>query len=439
VLTRRDLLRGAASTLAATGVAGGLATGAATLSGCAGIGGRTQVAVVWTGHELAMFRRVLEGYPEPVEVISAGDDIDALVRARQRSGTSPDVAILTRPGLIEGYVDRGWLAPMRSPIAARCSSRWNQLLRFGGDRHLYGAWVKAAHKSLFWYRPSLLDRDPPDTWDALVSYVVDQAAGSGPAPLAIGAADGWVATDWLDNLIAAIVPVGLEDDLARGEPRWGERPVREAFEHLARVWSVPGAFPGGGRRALLTQFDASVIQVTEGEAVMTCEADFVEGFADRFPPNDGDGGGGDDIEWFPFPAVDREPPVVVGGDAAVVLHDSPAGHELVEWLTRGGSFRPWLDEGGYMTPNLSVGLGDYPPGDVRRLAEDVRSDDVRFDLSDRLPGSASGRDGGGSWLVLQDFFSDVARPHPDVDAAIDRAVGRLDESVVAAREDEADG
>jgi ABC-type glycerol-3-phosphate transport system substrate-binding protein len=435
VLTRRDLLRGAAVTLGVGGLAS--AAGARTLPGCAG--GRTQVAVVWTGHELAMFRRVLDDYRESVEVISAGDDIDALIRARQRSGTSPDVAILTRPGLIRGYVDRGWLAPMRSPIVARGSARWNQLLRFGADRHLYGAWVKAAQKSLFWYRPSLLDRDPPDTWDALVAYVVDQAAGPGPAPLAIGAADGWVATDWLDNLIAAIVPVGIEDDLARGEPRWGERPVREAFEQLARVWSVPGAFPGGGRRALLTQFDASVIQVTEGEAVMTCEADFVAGFADRFPPNDGDGGDDGDIEWFPFPAVDREPPVVVGGDAAVVLHDSPAGHELVEWLTRAGSFRPWLDEGGYMTPNLSVTLGDYPPGDVRRLAEDVRSDDVRFDLSDRLPGSASGRDGGGSWLVLQDFFSDVARPHPDVGAAIDRAVGRLDEAVVAAREDQADG
>ena len=181
-------------------------------------------------------------------------------------------------------------------------------------------------------------------------------------------------TDWLENLLAALdddPESNLHEDLAAGQPRWGAAVVREAFGELARVWSVPGAFPGGGRRALLTQFDASVIQVTDREAVMTCEGDFVADVAGRFPP-EGDPEG---LVTFGFPAVGDRQPVVVGGDAAVVLHDSPAGHELVEWLTRPESFRPWLQDGGFLSPNGQVTADDYPPGFTRSLVPEIQSPD----------------------------------------------------------------
>jgi ABC-type glycerol-3-phosphate transport system substrate-binding protein len=431
-LTRREVLRVAAGALAA-----------AAVGGCGRSVGATEVAVVWSGSELDKFRRVLSGYEREsgrsVLVLSAGDDIDALLRARQRAGTSPDVAILPRPGLIASYVAEGWLAPMDPRVVARLPAVWNALLQFG-DSAVYGAWVKAAHKSLFWYLPSLLEGelqtvDP--TWEQLVRFVRRQAAGQGPAPLAIGAADGWVLTDWLENLLAALdddPESNLHEDLAAGQPRWGAAVVREAFGELARVWSVPGAFPGGGRRALLTQFDASVIQVTDREAVMTCEGDFVADVAGRFPP-EGDPEG---LVTFGFPAVGDRQPVVVGGDAAVVLHDSPAGHELVEWLTRPESFRPWLQDGGFLSPNGQVTADDYPPGFTRSLVPEIQSPTLRFDLSDRLPGVFSGRDGVGSWLVLQDFFADVTVSSPDVTGAIDRAVGRLNEAARRARAEVAD-
>jgi Bacterial extracellular solute-binding protein len=425
-VTRRAVLTGAAGAAAATvlGAAG---------RGCADR--RTQVAVVWSGHELALFRRVLQDYPGSVEVISVGDDIDALIRARQRGGTSPDVAILPRPGLIRGYVERGWLAPMRPHIRSRFPTSWNALLRIGGE--VYGAWMKAAVQSLFWYLPSLVE-EPPATWEDLVTQVrrrAGSAGGGAAAPLAVGAADGWTLTNWLNNMLALTVPPGsaVDEALAVGEPRWHDPAVREAFAQLARVWSTPGAFPGGGRRALVTQFDASVVQVTSGDAAMMCGGDFVASFAERIPPDPPDRS----LDWFRFPALRGGGPVVVGGDAAVVLHDSAAGHALVEWLTRPGAFRPWLDAGGYLTPCDSVLIGDYPEGRTRELARDIRQE-FRFDLTDRLPGTVNGRDGFGSWLVMQDFFAQVSEPSPDVEAAIDRATDRLNAAVVTAREDLAD-
>jgi hypothetical protein len=175
--------------------------------------------------------------------------------------------------------------------------------------------------------------------------------------------------------------------------------------------------------------------MTDREAIMTSEGDFVADVAGRFPPDERDPQG---PATFRFPAVGDRQPVVVGGDAAVVMHDSPAGHELVEWLTRPDSFRPWLKNGGFLAPNAQVTAADYPPGFTRSLVPEIHTPTLRFDLSDRLPGAFSGRDGVGSWLVLQDFFADVSAPSPDVADAIDRAVGRLNDAARRARAEVAD-
>src|SRR2546421_237130 len=119
----------------------GAAAAVLASTGCASSGGPTEVAVVWSGRELDRFRRVLRGYPHAVEVISAGDDIDAFLSARHRAGNSPDVAVLPRPGLVSEYASRGWLSTLDESSAAPFPSQWSDLLRVDG--RLYGAWVKA--------------------------------------------------------------------------------------------------------------------------------------------------------------------------------------------------------------------------------------------------------------------------------------------------------
>ena len=59
--------------------------------------------------------------------------------------------------------------------------------------------------------------------------------------------------------------------------------MRDALDRLAELWSIDGAFPGGGRRALLTQYEESVIQVVHSRrAVMVFEGDFTVDVVGRF-------------------------------------------------------------------------------------------------------------------------------------------------------------
>ncbi|MEH1100831.1 extracellular solute-binding protein [Micromonospora sp. CPCC 205561] len=393
-LRRRTLLRAAVA-----------ATTATTAAGCAGADPAVQVAVVWNGGELARFREVVKGYGSGVQVISAGNDIDAFLRARKLAGTSPDVAILPRSGLVIEYARSGWLRELSPASSYAVPPGMADLLSVG--RRPYGVWVKAAHKSLFWYYPSTVP-DPPRTWDQLVALTkrlgARARAGDGPAPLAIGAADGWVLTDWFENVLADVATTEEYEALARGEADWRGPPVHAALDRLAELWSVAGAFPGGGRRALLTQYEESVIQVVHHRrAVLLFEGDFVDDVGRRFQR------GSEQVETFRFPASRvADSPLIVGGDAAVAFAGSTRGVELVRWLSGGSAFTPWLRAGGYLSPNVSVPLAEYHDPVRRRLAAELRTAGVvRFDLSDRLPGPLTGSDGVGIWRIMQDFFADV--------------------------------
>jgi hypothetical protein len=148
------------------------------------------------------------------------------------------------------------------------------------------------------------------------------------------------------------------------------------------------------------------------------------------PPDDAE-----EPRTFRFPAFASRTPLVVGGDAAVVLRGSPDGHDLVRWLTGADAFRPWITGGGFLSPNVDIPPEYYPAGPQRELAAAIRDPDdgLVFDLSDQLPGNLSGFDGQGIWKILQDFFAAVTAPSPDPERAIDTAIDRLNTAAKRAR------
>lgn len=421
--------------IAAIAALASLATAACTGDGDAPShrGAVVEVLAVWEDAEAERFERVLDRFEAATGAAvqyttTAGEDVATVLDERLAAGTPPDIAVLPQPALVAQYAEEGVLLPIDDvagdEVAASYADVWRDLGTVDGA--LYGVWVKAADKSLVWYRIGAFEDAgivPPDDLDGL-GDIADRLSAGGLAAFSVGAGDGWVLTDWFENLYLRIAGPDRYDGLAAHQIPWTDATVVETLTAMARLLA-PDHIAGGPSGALAMELPASVEAVfgSRPAAAMVVEGDFVGGMITASTPSEL----AVDADVFPFPGIDGPAPGVVGGgDAAVLMRSSAAAEDLVRWLATPEAGEAWASQGGFLSPNEDVPLDAYPDELTRRMARAVldAGDDVRFDLSDLQPVAFGSTAGQGMQAILQDFLRDPGDP-----AA---TAGLLEEARVAA-------
>jgi alpha-glucoside transport system substrate-binding protein len=393
------------------------------------------VAVTWSAAELASFRRVLDRLSRPpgemsydVDLLPYGDDISAALAAR--GAGRPDIVLLPRPGLVAEHLQV--LAPLPAeswPAAGTYPPVWQSLLFHRhpqtGEQVPYGLPFKVAHKSLVWYRPcqfERLDLQPPRTWSEWLALNRELIRRGIPA-LALGGGDGWMLTDFFENVLLGHSSCTY-DALSGPAPRpWHVPAVREAFRALGRMWSMPGVVAGEVHRSLVQQFSDAVLEVFRyHRAAMVVAPDFAWPIIERFgvDPDDCD----NPVGTFAFPSPDHgHPPLIAGGDVVVLPRPvRPEAYDLLNRLVNPRAVTSWIRAGGFLSPDLTVPERLYPP-DMRPVVRQLTDGPFRFDLSDQI-GAVGGQEG--LWRVLQDFLIQVGgQGAARVEAAADEAVARI--------------
>ena len=245
-------------------------------------------------------------------------------------------------------------------------------------------------------------------------------AAAGVTPLALGAGDGWVLTDFLENILLGIAPTVYAGLATAEHPRPSQQPqFAAALRLLGSMWSVPGALAGGVKESLVQQFPDALVEVFgHRRAAMVLASDFAEPVVRSFAADPGD------IGLFTFPAMSpgAPAPVVVGGDVMVLTAPiSDDARDLVRRLAEPAAVDPWIAEGGFLVDGRTSG---YSP-ELKRLAEQLtrRGEQLQFDLSDLL-GPLGGING--LWRVLTDFLVAVGGHGADaVPAAVEKAMDDL--------------
>lgn len=376
-----------------------------------GIG--VEIVAVWEDAEADAFRLVLDRFEQETGArvtfsSTAGADIGTTLDDRLASGDAPDVAVLPQPALLERYARTGDIVPVGDIVGAAVRGGWapvwEQLATV--DDELYGVWFKAANKSLIWYSLAAFEDAglvPPTDLDGLAVAAEEVARRGMPAFSLPGVpADAWVLTDWFENLYLRLAGPDRYDALATHRIPWTHPTVAETLRTMATLLDAE----------LVTRDEAATFPDSVGDvfttrprAAMVVEGDFVPGVVD-----DGDGAlVGTDVDVFPFPGqepTDRD--VVVGGDAAVLMQDTPGGRALLQFLASTRAAEVWAGIGGFISPNQEVDLGTYPDAPTRRIARALleAGDDLRFDLSDLQPVTFGATTGAGLWAELSAFVAD---------------------------------
>jgi alpha-glucoside transport system substrate-binding protein len=375
-----------------------------------------EVAGVWANDEQTAFERVLHRFEEEtgatVTYVSGGDELPTVLSTRLAGGDPPDVALVSEPALVRAMAADGALHPLDQATEAVIDDQFAPVWKQFGevDGTLYGFVFKAANKSLVWYDADQLGAgfSPPADWDGFVD-LLRARSDTGDTPLSVGGADGWVLTDWFENVYLRTAGPEMYDKLAAHQIPWTDPSVRTALDTLGRALQ-PQYLPGGRSSALQTDFTDSVVDVfgDDPKASIVYEADFVAGAI----AENTHAAVGERARFFPFPGIGigAASSVITGGDTVVALTDKPGTAALIKYLASAEAASVWAAQGGFISPNRTVSLDDYPDDTTRRIAGDLRdADTVRFDMSDLMPTSLGGTRGDGFWRAMQDYLADPSR------------------------------
>lgn len=399
-------------------------------------GQKLQVAAVWTGDEEKNFGKVTAEFEErtgaEVEFVPTGDSLATYIGSKVEGGEPPDVAMVPQVGVVRQFAEKGWIKPLGKPaeaqLAKNYSPGWQELGSHEGTR--YGVYFKAANKSLIWYNTAAYESagvGAAKTWKQFLanSRVL---ADSGVPPVSVGGADGWVLTDWFENIYLSQAGPENYDRLARHELKWTDPSVKKALETLAQLFGEKELLAGGNTGALQTEFPKSVLRTFAApdapEAASVFEGDFVG----LTIANDTGAKIGKDAKVYPFPAVGAKAPVVTGGDAAVALNDRKPSQAFLTFLASTDAAAIWAEAGGFVSPNKELDPAAYRNGVQRDIAEALTAagDDFRFDMSDQAPAAFGGTKGKGEWKALQDFLKnpeDVDGTQRALEKAAEEAYG----------------
>ena len=342
-------------------------------------------------------------------------EFEATITLRVDAGDAPDIVDFPQPGLLATFVARGEVVDVstflpQSSFDNYNQSWWDMGTMAGPDGDIIaGVWHRFNAKSQVWYPQEEFEAAGyaiPTTWDELLA-LSDQIVADGDTPWCVGiesgAATGWPATDWMEEVMLRTTSLENYDAWVTGELPFSSPEVKFALETLDNLWKDEYVY--GGSEAIVTTFfgDAPTPMFEDPpKCWLHKQGNFITSF---FPEGVQ---AGTDYGFFYLPGIDEAygKPYLVAGDIMAMFNDRDEVRAVMEYFTMGEAVKEWLAAGGALSPHMDTDLewyGDDIEKGIAALVADATS--VRFDGSDLMPGEVGA---GSFWTGMTDFFSGVA-------------------------------
>jgi alpha-glucoside transport system substrate-binding protein len=356
-------------------------------------------------------------------------EFEATISVRVDAGDAPDVVDFPQPGLLANFVASGDVIDVSSFISAdwlkqQYNQSWLDMGTMQGPDGpiVAGVWNRFNGKSLVWYPKKAFEEagyEIPQTWAELME-LTQTIADDGDTPWCIGiesgAATGWPATDWMEEIMLRTTSLENYDKWVTGELKFDSPEVKRAAEVMAEIW-LNDEYVNGGRAGIVsTSFGDAPAPMFDDppKCWLHKQGNFITSF---FPAGVKPG---EDYDFFYLPPIDEQygKPFLVAGDIYAMFNDRDEVRAVMEYFTTGESVKGWLGAGGTLAPHNDVQLDWYGDDVERGIAAIVQqSTAFRFDGSDLMPGQVGA---GSFWKGMTDWVSGSAD--------LDTALKEIDES-----------
>jgi alpha-glucoside transport system substrate-binding protein len=394
-------------------------------------GQTVEITGPWTGDEKAKVDVVFSYFTTATgaEVnYSGSDSFEQDIVISTRSGSAPNLAVFPQPGLAADLAAQGYLTPLpdrtsdwvRENFAAGQS--WVDLGTYAGPEgadDLYGLFYRVDVKSLVWYSPIAFDEmgyEIPETMEelkALTDLIVEDGGTPWCIGLGSGAATGWPATDWVEEMVLRTQPPELYDQWVSNEIPFDDPRIVAAIEEYGYFALNDDYVAGGAEAVANTDFRDSPTGLFEipPACYMHRQASFIPAF---FPEGTEIG---EDVDFFYFPAYAEKElgsPLLGAGTLFAITNPSEATSAFIEFLKAPISHELWLAQGGFLTAHTGINPATYVDDASRAQGEILQNATTfRFDASDLMPGEIGA---GAFWTGMVDYTTGA--PAEDVAASI---------------------
>ena len=372
----------------------------------------------WLGPDQVLVESVLAYFAAATGAdvrYTGSDSFEQQIVVDLEAGSAPNIAIFPQPGLASDMAKRGFLTDLGAENASwlkdnySAGQSWVDLGTYAGkdgNKAFYGFPYKTDVKSLVWYSPENFEDagyEVPKTMEELKA-LTEKIAADGGTPWCIGlgsgAATGWPATDWVEDMMLRTASPEDYDKWVSNELKFDEPIVVNAINEFGWFANNDKFVVGGAGAVASTDFRDSPkgLFASPPQCYLHHQASFIPSF---FPEGTSVG---EDADFFYFPAYaekDLGSPVLGAGTTFTITKDSKAARAFVEFLKSPIAHEVWMAQKGFLTPHKGVNTEVFTDPTVRKMNDILlQATTFRFDGSDLMPGAVGA---GSFWTGMVDF------------------------------------
>ncbi len=367
---------------------------AAEAAGGKELGGKVTMLGVLGGAELDAFESVVEPFEKAtgVEVQYEGTrDFAAVLQTRVDGGNPPDVVATPAIGEMAGFAEKGDLVNLRSVVGddvLNANFSKSLLETASLDGGVFGIFNSVNLGGLIWYNPNVYDGPTdPESWDELQGWAQEKA-GSDIAPWCVGlesgAASGWPAADFIDEILLRQAGPEFHQRWRDGEEPWTSPEVKQAYETYGGMVEE-GMVYGGTTTALSTNFAkaANPMFTDQPACYLHEQATFMGGIiTDSFPNLEP----GEDLDFFPAPDFNPEFPAIrsISGEIVGMINETPQSTALVKYLATREAGVLIASTGRWLSPNKNVDPSIYRDPFLQKASEVLAESEGTYSLGNSL-------------------------------------------------------
>lgn len=372
----------------------------------------------WLGPDQVLVESVLAYFAAATGAdvrYTGSDSFEQQIVVDLEAGSAPNIAIFPQPGLASDMAKRGFLTDLGAENASwlkdnyAAGQSWVDLGTYAGqdgNTAFYGFPFKTDLKSLVWYSPENFEDagyEVPETMEELKA-LTEKIVADGGTPWCIGlgsgAATGWPATDWVEDMMLRTASPEDYDKWVSNEMKFDDPIVVNAINEFGWFAKNDKFVVGGAGAVASTDFRDSPkgLFASPPQCYLHRQASFIPSF---FPEGTSVG---EDADFFYFPAYaekDLGSPVLGAGTTFAITRDSKAARAFIEFLKSPIAHEVWMAQKGFLTPHKGVNPEVFTDPTVRKMNDILlQATTFRFDGSDLMPGAIGA---GSFWTGMVDF------------------------------------